>query len=127
MRVLVCGSREWTSSQHRDIVFTFLDTFNKKYPVTKIIEGECRGPDLWSKEWAQKESIGVVAFRPHWEKQGKKAGPERNLRMIKEGNPDYVLAFTDNIEASKGTKNMVMLARKEGIPVYVYGYGYGLV
>ena len=135
MRVLVCGSRDWSFDQHGEIIFTTLDTFNRKYPITTLIQGECRGVDLWAKKWASiKQGIPVLGFRPNWEAKGKAAGPERNLRMIREGigdprhlrcqgKPDCVFAFTDDLETSKGTKNMVTLARNEGIPVYLHGHG----
>ena len=33
--------------------------------------------------------------------------------------PNLVLAFHDDIESSRGTKNMVAIARKAGVPVEV--------
>ena len=39
--------------------------------------------------------------------------------MLNEGNPDLILAFHNDIENSKGTKNMVMQAKKRGIKTIV--------
>ena len=37
--------------------------------------------------------------------------------MLDEGKPDTVVYFHDNIERSKGTKDMVSRAKKAGLPV----------
>ena len=39
--------------------------------------------------------------------------------MIDEGKPDFVAAFHNNIDQSKGTKNMINQAKKAGIPFKV--------
>ena len=39
--------------------------------------------------------------------------------MLVEGKPDIVVAFHNEIENSKGTKNMVNQALKKGLSVYL--------
>jgi hypothetical protein len=122
MRVLVCGSREWcdksgvcfilNSIQEEHSSAEIFSSF-RETPLV-IIQGECRGPDTYAKEWAQERSIECLSFPADWS-QGKRAGPERNKKMLQEGKPDLVLAFTDDLETSRGTRSMVTLAREAGI------------
>jgi hypothetical protein len=73
-----------------------------------------------TKKWA------LWAARRHWVKHQKEMKVEyylRNVQMLEEGHPDLVLAFSDNLEESKGTAMMVKLAKDAGVPVYVIGRG----
>jgi hypothetical protein len=38
--------------------------------------------------------------------------PKRNQKMLDDGKPTFVLAFHDDIDESKGTKDMVTRATK---------------
>lgn len=112
MRLLVCGDRNWTSVES---VLSQIELLNPSL----IIEGEARGADSIAREVAIHLGIPVLKFPADWSKHGKAAGPIRNAQMLKEGRPDFVLAFHHNIEESKGTKNMIMIAEKAGIPTKV--------
>ena len=39
--------------------------------------------------------------------------------MLKEGDPDVVIAFNDDLENSKGTRDMVKIAGAAGKKVYL--------
>lgn len=41
--------------------------------------------------------------------------------MLEEGEPDLVIAFSDNLSESRGTAMMCKLAKEAGVPVYVIG------
>ena len=56
-------------------------------------------------------------FPADWKTFGKAAGPIRNRKMLDEGLPDVVIAFHEDIERSKGTKNMISQACEQGIDV----------
>ena len=58
--------------------------------------------------------VGVPA---NWVKYGRAAGPIRNRRMLELVPPDLVVAFHDDLESSRGTKDMVIAARQAEIPV----------
>lgn len=126
MRVIVCGSRYWTSSQDRDLVFLILDLFKMGLDEKKInlvvIEGECYGVDIWAREWAIARKVEYLPFPADWS-QGNAAGPRRNLKMLREGKPDLVIAFTDDLATAKGTKNMVELAQKNDVATQIYSRG----
>lgn len=121
MRVLVCGSREWTDTWS---IWTFLDGITWPDEVTGdktvLIHGAARGADTLAAEWAmvRLEPDQCESFPADWEKHGKRAGYIRNRQMLEEGKPDVVLAFRCEGE-SPGTDMMVKLARDAGVPVYV--------
>lgn len=110
MKVLVCGSRRFNDRKLLDEILSRLD-------ITTVIEGQARGADSLAREYAEGRGIPVLSFPAQWDKHGKTAGPIRNLQMLTEGKPDYVVAFL--AKDSKGTKHMIEIAEKAGIPVKV--------
>ena len=84
-----------------------------------IIHGGCRGADKQADAIARLSGLKVREFPANWT-LGKKAGPIRNQQMLKEGKPNLVLAFHENIENSKGTKDMINRAKKDGVEVQVF-------
>ena len=84
-----------------------------------IIEGDARGADRMAGEIAKELKIPLEVYPADWNQYGKAAGPIRNTQMLKEGKPDKVLAFHDDIDSSKGTAHMVKIALKAGIPVLI--------
>lgn len=127
LRVLVCGDRNWTDYE---LIAKVLDGLmnerpDSDAPYLTVIHGCARGADSLACQWVDRNYVyydGYVAqekFIADWDQFGRAAGPIRNRRMLKEGKPDRVIAFHDDIEHSKGTKNMVTIAREEGIPVEI--------
>lgn len=134
MRVLVCGSRDW--SDH-EIVGAVLDGYHAAYAVT-IIEGGARGADAIAVEWAKFTGVEYEQYLADWATHGKAAGPIRNQQMLDEGKPDVVIAFKDGFQrdidppagreiphifAKGGTEDMVRRAKTAGIPVYIVSHG----
>jgi hypothetical protein len=109
MRVLVCGSRDWSD---KDAIKKELESIKN---ITVLIHGACRGADVLAGEAAKELNIPIKEFIANWNMYGLSAGPKRNQQMLDEGKPDYVLAFHDNIASSKGTKDMISRAIKSGI------------
>jgi hypothetical protein len=120
VKVLICGDREWDHYEIMEAVIRGLYGMYGK--ELHIIEGEARGADQMAGEIAglmlPKENIHK--FPADWKKFNRAAGPLRNRAMLKE-NPDLVLAFHDDLAESRGTKDMVNIATKKGVPVYVIG------
>ena len=112
-RILVCGSRNWTNRKLMEIVFEYITD-------AVIIEGECRGADLMARKLAEEKNFVVKKYPADWSKYGRSAGPIRNRKMINEGNPDIVLAFHEDWENSKGTKDMIKLAEENGIIILTF-------
>lgn len=118
MKILCCGSRFWTDDQ---TIVNAIINHATMFEDTIIIEGEARGADTLAKVSAERMGIQVKGYPADWNTHGKSAGVIRNQKML-DDNPDIglVLAFTDNIETSKGTKDMVTRALKKGIKVVLY-------
>jgi hypothetical protein len=114
VRVLVCGSRDWINKEaiRRELSFCGKD------PV--IIEGEAAGADKLAREVAEEMGWEFESYPADWEHYGKAAGPIRNRRMLVEGKPDIVLAFSTHIKTSKGTLNMIQQAEAAHLCVEVY-------
>ncbi len=114
MRILICGDRNWTD--RIEVMRQLMIHTGFSFDVT-IIEGEARGADVLGKHAAIVMGMAVEGYPADWHKYGKRAGIIRNQQMIDEGKPDLVLAFHDDIEHSKGTKDMINRAKKHNIPV----------
>jgi len=113
MRIIVAGDRNW---KRMDIIEREL----KKFPSgTIVIHGDAKGADTLGGFVADKLGFKVIPFPAKWKIYGKGAGPIRNQQMLDEGKPDMVLAFHENINESKGTKDMVNRARGIGIKVEI--------
>lgn len=117
MRVLVCGGRKYADREKMDRVLRLVD--NAKGPIKTLIHGAASGADslaaAWAKDCGLDEFGEVLAFPADWNKHGVAAGPIRNLKMLLDGKPDLVVAFP----GGNGTKNMIQLAQKYGVPVQV--------
>ena len=113
MRLLVCGDRDWYDPLP-------IEKRIGEIQPSVVIHGCAKGADSMAGRAARKFSIPVLEFPALWDKYGKGAGPIRNQQMLDEGKPDYVLAFHDDLEHSKGTRDMVNRAKKAGIPVEVW-------
>lgn len=114
MRVLICGDRHWYDyALVKQEIEEFIANVDS---IECIIEGGAHGADFCGKMAAVELSIPVEEFPADWEREGKRAGPIRNQKMLTEGRPDWVLAFHDNFDNSKGTRSMIRLAEKAGVP-----------
>jgi hypothetical protein len=112
MRLLVCGSRDWTlEAPIRARILALMPTV--------VIEGEARGADSLARKVAQELGILVEPYPADWARHGRTAGPIRSQEMLVKGKPDLVLAFSSHLETSRGTLDMVNRAKRAGVPVEV--------
>lgn len=109
MRLLICGDRNWKCFA---TVLAKVASLNPEV----VIQGLCKGADLMGKGAARQLGIPYLDFPADWKTHGKAAGPIRNQEQIDKGKPTHCLAFHANIEASKGTKDMINRCVKAGIP-----------
>ena len=121
MRVIVCGDRKWGNGPGgMSLAWAKVrDRLDQLPKGTVIIEGGAAGADSMGKNAAQELGMIVVEYPANWELHHRAAGPIRNKAMLSDGKPDLVLAFHSNIKESKGTANMIALARKAGVDVEV--------
>lgn len=118
MKVLICGSRTWTDG---GCVHDYIDGLPDD---AEIIEGGATGADAVARVCALQRGLDVVEYPANWQRYrqaGRKnaAGPIRNRKMLARERPDLVVAFTTNLATSRGTKDMVVQAKRRGIPVKV--------
>lgn len=108
-RVLVCGGRDYGDYRR---VCAVLDAIHAETPILGIIHGNARGADLLAHSWALGRRVGGWACPANWSRDGKRAGPLRNQRMLGH-SPDLVVAFP----GGRGTADMVKCARAAGVRV----------
>lgn len=134
MKLIVTGSRNWTDEawiQHHLWKYTHeymypisYSQWNVKNPETvTLVHGACSaGADAIADDWArvrEADALIVLRYPADWS-QGKKAGPERNRRMIDENlDADYVLAFP--LGESRGTRHCMNYAASKGLTVINLG------
>jgi len=126
MKTIIAGCR-WI--ENYDIVCEAIEASG--FEVTEVVSGAATGVDTLGENWAQANDIPVTRFPAKWKKldapgaiirsnkYGKynaAAGFVRNKQMAEYG--DALVAIWD--EKSKGTKNMIDLAREQGLKVFVY-------
>lgn len=127
MKVLCSGDRHWHDPK---LVRAVLERLP---PGSIIVHGDQGSPDdVPLEEMAGLDRIaGRVAtslgfeVRPYpadWQRGGIKAGPIRNKNMLKAEEPDLVYAFHDDIQASRGTKNLIEAALDKHIPITLFSH-----
>lgn len=114
MRVLVCGDRNWANEA---IISKVLNKI--KDDIDVLIDGHARGADQFAHAWAKRNGIDPACYPAKWQTYGPAAGPIRNSLMLKDGKPDLVIAFHNDIQNSKGTKDMCHKALKAGVKVRI--------
>lgn len=118
MKILVCGSRDWTDrAAIRDRLLEIIESWPLFADEPTVIHGDARGADKLAAEEATWLGFWVEAHPADWKKYGKAAGPIRNREML-DRKPDLVLAFQR--DGSRGTQDTIDEARKRDIPVEVF-------
>lgn len=107
-RICVCGGRNY---QNKELVYEILDKASKVFKF-HLINGGARGADSLSSLWAYERACLLTEFPANWDKFKNAAGPIRNQEMLNFGF-DCLIAFP----GGSGTKHMVSITKKAGIPV----------
>lgn len=123
MKVLACGSRDWTDDSAIDMV---LRGIRESYAYPELLHGAARGADTIAAGVALNLRYDpVIGFPADWRGHGKAAGPIRN-RLMLDDKPDLVVAFKDGFDWTYergGTENMVRIAKEAGVKTYVVSHG----
>jgi len=118
-RVLITGDRNWSNSGPTALVV--FDAINTLAPDDWVIMGGASGVDSIAYAAASSRDLAIIEIPAQWKRYGPAAaGPIRNKRMLDEGKPTEVWAFHDDLQRSKGPRDMVMQALKAGLQVTVY-------
>jgi hypothetical protein len=117
VRVIVTGSRAWPDPVR--VAHELNQLYLQHGPFT-LIHGACAtGADAAAHHWFETAGydLGVIEIKypADWGQFGKRAGPIRNEKMVKEAGAELVLAFP--LFDSRGTNHTIGLAEAAGITV----------
>ena len=111
-KILVTGDRNWTDE---DRIREELEKYIGIDADVMVIQGGARGADSIASFLALELGFKVKTYNAKWKEYGKAAGVIRNRLMLKEHpDIDVVLAFHNDLEHGKGTKDMVKISEKAG-------------
>ena len=111
MRTIIAGSR---NSDDYEIVKEAIASAG--WLPTVVISGGAKGVDALGEKWAEDNGIPVERFKPDWKQFGRGAGPVRNRQMAE--NAEALIALWDG--QSRGTGDMIAIAKEVGLKVFVY-------
>lgn len=114
MRYLISGTRNG-SVLIEDLVFEVLGGLVDQEPF--LILGDADGVDQYAKNFAELHYVDHSVLYARWSKEGRRAGPARNIRMFWE-RPDRVIAFPS--ADSVGTRHVIDRAERMKIPTEIY-------
>ncbi len=112
MKLIIAGSRDLN---RYDLVERFAKKINDKYGVTHVISGRAHGIDMLGEFWATEKGKAIIEMPANWS-LGPKAGPLRNVEMLKQADIILVIMHAN----SKGSTHMATIAKASGKPTYVY-------
>lgn len=117
-KLLVTGDRNWTDKEF------IKEKLRRFWPLeTILIHGACEGADKLAEKAAMELGwVSIIPFPADWKKYGNMAGPHRNWEMVCQ-KPDLVMAFHDNLQASRGTRDCANKAIDESITVIWFEHG----
>jgi len=115
MKVIIAGGRYFDDYNE---LCLYCDKVLQNQINIEIVSGGARGTDSLGEKYAKKRNYGLKQFPAAWSKFGRGAGVIRNAEMA--NYADVLIAFWDG--KSRGTRNMINLAKKKGLKIYVYYY-----
>ncbi len=110
MRTIIAGGRDVTH-----MLYLHEALAKCGWLPTVVICGMARGADMLGHEWATNTSTPIEEYYADWEKFGRKAGHIRNAEM--RDAAEALIALWDG--HSKGTANMINIAKAKGLRTYV--------
>lgn len=116
MKTIIAGSRNVPNVYY---IAHAIELCRWEREITTVVSGAARGADKFGEQWAKERNIPIDPYpvtSSDWERLGKSAGYKRNEVMA--DNADALIAVWDG--KSKGTKNMIDIAERKGLAVFVY-------
>ena len=115
-KVIIAGGRDFTDY---NLLVSSMDFYlSDVKEEIEVVCGEARGADSLGKRYALEKGYSVKSFPANWNKYGKPAGFIRNKEMAEYA--DAVVCFWDGV--SRGTANMVNLAKEYSLPLRIKRY-----
>lgn len=110
-RIVVTGGRDFTN---RTAVFAALDYVHRTRGMACLINGQARGADALSSQWAHARGVPLIEVPALWDAYHKAAGPRRNRWMCSLTQPTGAVAFP----GGSGTADMLDVLDMAGVPVW---------
>lgn len=118
MRLIICGGRYFDDHElFHTAVTRWIEAHG--WP-SEIVAGGASGADAMARDWARENGVAYTEFPADWARWGKKAGPLRNAGMASYAC-DGVRGGCLALPGGKGTANMVLHARTNGLTVMEAG------
>lgn len=111
MKTIIAGSRNISSFASIEQAIA-----ESGFDISLVISGCARGVDQLAEKWAEMNNIPVCKFPPDWKQFKRGAGPVRNRQMAEFA--DACIVLWDG--KSLGTKNMINLAKKYGLNLFIF-------
>ena len=118
-RIIVCGTRTFNDDE---LLYSKLDEITKDMTDVEIISGACEGADNIGEKYAKDKGLLLKVFPANWDKYGAAAGPLRNEQMLNYALQEKALVVAFWNGKSRGTSNMIKIAKNSGVTVYTYIY-----
>ena len=114
-KVIIAGGRDFDNYLY---LCEVCDHMLQNKSDIEVVSGVARGADTLGEKYAKERGYALKRFPADWNKNGLGAGPIRNKEMGNYG--DALIAFWDG--SSKGTKNMIEVARANNLQIKVSIY-----
>lgn len=112
MKTIIAGSRVITD---KSVVEAAIKASG--FQISHVVSGGAIGVDRVAIDIAKERQIELTVFPAEWEKYGKSAGHKRNQKMAECGAVALVAVWDGK---SKGTADMIKIARAHGLSVSVF-------
>ena len=118
--VIIAGSRDFSNYSLLEEKCDYILSRKKETNKIVVISGTAQGADRLGERYARERGYEIMRMPADWDSHGKKAGYIRNCDMA--DRADALIAFWDG--KSKGTHNMIDIAKRKGLIVRVVKYIY---
>ena len=116
-RVIIAGSRDFDDYE---LLSSVVKEKLRDYENIEIISGGCAGADSLGEKFAKENGLDLKVFQAEWKKYGRAAGPIRNKAMAEYASQvDDCMLIAFPVGSSRGTRNMISLAKDYGLDVHV--------
>lgn len=125
-RIIVAGTRDFNNyemlnTELSDFIDTILDDVEAQAGI-EFISGTANGADSLGEKFAKSRGYSLKFFPADWNKYGKAAGPIRNKQMAEYASEERGVLFAFWDGKSRGSKNMIELAKTYGLEVHIVKY-----
>lgn len=118
MKLIIAGTRDFDDYEY---IKEKVNQIREEENIEIIISGNAKGPDRLGERYAKENMIPLKIFKARWGTYGGSAGSIRNNQMARFAEKDGGLAaFWDG--RSHGTEDMINIAKRLGLKVWVFNY-----